>query len=255
MALFVIADLHLSADGSKSMEVFGPRWRGYTEKLEKNWKKLVSEGDTVILAGDISWGTRLEDALEDFAFLDSLPGQKLIGKGNHDFWWSTASKMMSFWKAHRLESLHILYNNAYLFDDCIVCGTRGWFTEELYQNTVGEVDYAKIVNREVIRLRLGLEEAVGLQKKSGDDLPILVFLHFPPVWNGIVCREIVDLLLEYGIKTCYFGHIHGAISAPRTTEFEGIRFILCSADALSFSPLPVRADDFSQLCQKFQNND
>ena len=245
MALFVIADLHLSADGSKSMEVFGSRWKGYTEKLEKNWKRLVSDEDTVILPGDISWALRLEETLEDFRFLDSLPGQKLIGKGNHDFWWSTSSKMNRFWKAHGLETLHILYNNAYLFEDCIVCGTRGWFTEELYQNTVGEVDYSKIVNRETIRLRLGLEEAVRFRKSAGKDLPIPVFLHFPPVWNGIVCREIVDILHEYGIKTCYFGHIHGAISAPRTTEFEGIRLILCSADALGFSPLPVRIDDFS----------
>lgn len=245
MALFVIADLHLSADGSKSMEVFGPRWQGYTEKLEKNWKRLVSKEDTVILPGDISWALRLEDTLEDFRFLDSLPGQKLIGKGNHDFWWSTAAKMKSFWKSHGLESLHILYNNAYLFEDRIVCGTRGWFTEELYQNTVGEVDYTKIVNRETIRLRMGLDEAVKLRKNAGKDLPITVFLHFPPVWNGIACREIIDLLLEYQIKTCYFGHIHGALSAPRVTEYEGIKLILCSADALHFTPLPVRSNDFS----------
>lgn len=245
MALFVIADLHLSTDGSKSMEVFGPRWQGYTEKLEKNWNRLVSSEDTVILPGDLSWGLRLEDALEDFRFLNSLPGQKLVGKGNHDFWWSTASKMNSFWKAHGLESLHILYNNAYLFEDCIVCGTRGWFTEELYQNTVGEVDYEKIVNREIIRLQLSLNEAVKLRQASGKDLPILVFLHFPPVWNGIACREIVDLLHEYRIKTCYFGHIHGAATTSRTDEFEGIRLILCSADALSFTPLPIRIDDFS----------
>ena len=245
MALFVIADLHLSSDGSKSMEVFGSRWQGYTEKLERNWKRMVSNEDTVILPGDISWALRLEDTLEDFRFLDSLPGQKLIGKGNHDFWWATASKMEHFWKAHGLESLHILYNNAYLFEDCIVCGTRGWFTEELYQNTVGEVDYAKIVNREIIRLRLGLDQAVKLRERSGKNLPILVFLHFPPVWNGVVCREIIDVLQEYRIQTCYFGHIHGAISAPRVTEYEGIKLILCSADALQFAPFPVRQNDFS----------
>ena len=244
MSLFVMADLHLSSDGSKSMEIFGPRWKDYMNKIRKNWCAVIEPDDTVIIPGDISWSLKLEDALNDLLFLESLPGKKLIGKGNHDFWWSTASKMHAMMEKHAISSIDILYNNAYLLENCIVCGTRGWFVEESQQHTVGEVDYLRIVNREVVRLKLSLDEAVKLQKDMPTPLPILVFLHFPPVWNGFVCREIVDILHEYGIKSCYFGHIHGAYYAPRCFDFEGIEFVLCAADALNFSPMPIYPNDF-----------
>ena len=244
MSLFVMADLHLSSDGSKSMEVFGARWKDYIQKIKKNWTAVVTDEDTVIVPGDISWGLKLEDAREDLLFLDSLPGTKLIGKGNHDFWWSTAAKMKAMMEANNITTLHPLYNNAYLLEDCIVCGTRGWFVEESQQHTVGNADYLRIVNREVIRLRLGLDAARKLREESGKDLPILVFLHFPPVWNGFVCREIVDVLHEYQITSCYFGHIHGAYYAPRTSVFEGIEMTLTAADALHFSPMPIYPTDY-----------
>ena len=242
MSLFVIADLHLSSDGKKSMEKFGSRWKGYMQKLERNWRAVVHPEDTVIIPGDISWSLRLEGAAEDLQFLDSLPGQKLIGKGNHDFWWSTAAKMNAFFKEKEITSVKMLYNNAYLTEGRIVCGTRGWFVEEAQQNTVGTVDYARIVNREVIRLRMSLDEAVKLRQEAGKDLEILVFLHFPPVWSSFVCREFIDTLKEYGIKTCYFGHIHGAYSSPRTFRYEDIDFVICAADHLDFVPLIVPND-------------
>ena len=238
MSLFVMADLHLSSDRSKSMEIFGPRWQDYMEKIQNNWNRIVSPEDTVIVPGDISWSLRLEDSLDDFRFLDALNGKKLIGKGNHDFWWSTHSKLRAFWEQNQIFSVDILYNNAHRFDNCIVSGTRGWFVEENQQHTVGNVEHAKIVNREAIRLRLSLEEAVRL-RGDDKDLPIVVFLHFPPVWNDFVCREILNVLHEFEIKTCYFGHIHGAYYAPRTQNFEGINFTICAADYLNFTPLPV----------------
>ena len=244
MALFVIADLHLSSDGSKSMEIFGSRWTDYMEKIKKNWTAVVNPEDTVIVPGDISWGLKLEDAVNDLLFLDALPGTKLIGKGNHDFWWSTASKMNILMEEQNITTIRLLYNNAYRLDDCIVCGTRGWFVEENQQHTVGSVDYNRIVNREVIRLRMSLEAAKKLQTDSDKEPPILVFLHFPPVWNGFVCREILDVLQEYNIKSCYFGHIHGAYHMPRRQEFEGIEMILCAADAIGFSPMPIYPSDF-----------
>ena len=238
MSLFVMADLHLSSDRSKSMEIFGPRWQDYMEKIQKNWNLVVSPEDTVIVPGDISWSLRLEDSLDDFRFLDALNGKKLIGKGNHDFWWSTHSKLRAFWEKNQISTVDILYNNAHRFENCIVSGTRGWFVEENQQHTVGNVEHAKIVNREAIRLRLSLEEAVKLRGED-KDLPIVVFLHFPPIWNDFVCREILDVLHEFEIKTCYFGHIHGAYYAPRTQSFEGIDFTICAADYLNFTPLPV----------------
>lgn len=241
MALFVIADLHLSSDGTKSMEKFGARWTDYMQKLRRNWNAVVKPEDTVIVPGDISWSLKLEDAEKDLRFLDSMNGQKLIGKGNHDFWWSTASKMKVFFAEQDFSTLQILYNNAYVLENCIVCGTRGWFVEESQQNTVGSVDYLRIVNREVIRLRMSLEEAAKLQKlPENAHLPILVFLHFPPVWNEFVCREIVDILHEYKITSCYFGHIHGAYYSPAHTQFEGIDMRLIAADYLNFAPFPIR---------------
>lgn len=244
MSLFVIADLHLSADSDHSMEVFGSRWRDYTEKLITNWRNIVDDADAVIVPGDISWAMHLADAKSDFKLLDSLPGQKYLGKGNHDFWWETAAKMERFLDANDLRSLHFLYNNAYVLGDYIVCGTRGWFLEEEQQQTVGIVDYAKIVNREVGRLKLSLDAAVSLRKGKHLNKEILVFLHFPPVWNNFECREILDLLTAYGIRRCYHGHIHGVYHVPRTRQIDGLSLTMISADFLDFSPLRIIPDDF-----------
>ncbi len=239
MSLFVIADLHLSSDGSKSMEIFGSRWKNYMQKIQKNWTAVVTNEDTVIVPGDISWGLKPEEAVPDLLFLDALPGKKLIGKGNHDLWWSTAKKNFDLMEKNGIGTIRLLYNNAFLLEDRIVAGTRGWFVEENQQHTVGDADYMKIVNREVIRLKMSLDAAKKLQQEQDKELPISVFLHFPPVWNEFVCREILDVLHEYQIKNCYFGHIHGAYHMPRVFDFEGIRFSLCSADALDFIPLKI----------------
>ncbi len=238
MSLFVIADLHLSSDGAKSMEVFGARWFDYMNRLKVNWNRVVTPDDTVVIPGDISWGLKPEDAVADLKFLDALNGQKLIGKGNHDFWWSTATKFCSLMNANDIQSIKMLYNNAVLREGAVLCGTRGWFVEEKQQNTVGEVNYARIVNREVIRLRISLDAAKALQDEH-PEAPLLVFLHFPPVWGDFVCREILDVLHEYGVKDCYFGHLHGVYHQPRSFVFEEIRFSLIAADALDFTPFPI----------------
>ena len=258
MAIYVIGDLHLSTNAAtnKSMEKFGKRWLGYTEKLRKNWEAVVTPEDTVIVPGDISWAMKLEEALSDFKFLDSLPGTKLIGKGNHDFWWTTASKMNTFFEENHINSVRILNNNAYLVEDQVICGTRGWFLDERQQVTVGSVDYEKIVNREVIRLRLSLDSAVALcdeyEKQNGKRPPVSVFLHFPPVWLDFICRPFVDVLHEYGDPDCYFGHIHGMYNAPKEFTFEGIPMRLVSSDAMDFTLCRLPAADIktdgTELC-------
>ena len=246
MALYCIADLHLSTNRNtdKKMDVFGNRWQNYHEKIDASWRRLVEPQDAVILPGDISWATRLEEAEDDFSYLDSLPGEKYIGKGNHDFWWATAAKLQEFFRARSFNTLHILYNNAYRIEDKIVCGTRGWFLDEKNQVVAqGEVDYDKIVKREAGRLKMSLDAAKILQSEAaegGQTLPILAFLHFPPVWSDFCCRELIDLLLAYGVNDCYFGHIHGCYSLPGEFVFEGIRFHLIAADYLSFAPLLIR---------------
>ncbi len=241
MSIFTIGDLHLSTNTTtgKSMEVFGRRWLGYTDKLRRNWEAVVTPEDTVIIPGDISWALDLSEAVPDLTFIHNLPGTKLIGKGNHDFWWSTAAKMNATFAAHGLTSLRILYNNAHLVEGRIICGTRGWFMEPHQQVVVGDVDYEKIINRESIRLRLSLDAAVKLREASmaeaGTPSPISVFLHFPPVWLDFVCRPFVDILHEYGNPDCYFGHIHGMYHAPCAFTYEDIAFRLVSSDAMDFT--------------------
>lgn len=241
MALYTIADLHLSiAHPEKSMSVFGSKWDRYEEKLKEKWNNIVSREDTVIIPGDISWAGALSDSAADFAFLDALPGQKLIGKGNHDFWWSTVSKVNAFWKEHGFDTLHILYNNAFLIEERIICGTRGWFFDEKSQNTVSKTDFEKLCNREYLRLQHSLEEGVKLRASCGKDLPIYVFLHFPPIWGDEKCEDLLSLLEDYSVSRCFFGHIHGFYKQPIVREYHGIKMELIASDHLSFCPLLVR---------------
>jgi predicted phosphohydrolase len=236
MALFTIADLHLAGkEGkNKSMEVFGRRWIGGVDKLIKNWSALVAPEDTVVIPGDISWAMTLEEAIDDFRFINSLPGTKIIGKGNHDFWWATAAKMYKFFESNNFNTLKILYNNSFQCDGKIICGSRGWFSEEANQKTVGDVSWIKIVERETLRLKMSLEsstESSGLEK--------IVFLHFPPIWSNSVCTDIIALLHEHNVSRCYFGHIHGIYSGEVNYDYEGIRFELISADYLDFCPKKI----------------
>ncbi len=246
MSLFVIADLHLSTDAAtnKSMEVFGARWTDYMSKIEKNWNSIINENDTVVIPGDISWALKLEDAISDLSYIDKLHGKKLLGRGNHDFWWSTNKKMTDFFKASGFTTLEILHNNAYIVEDCIVCGTRGWFPDESQQTAVNNADYDKIINREVGRLKLSLDAAKKLQAEhfetSGKALPILVFLHFPPVRAEYCIREIIDVLHNYEIENVYYGHIHQSYDIPRTQIFENIKFTIISSDYLNFYPLKIQ---------------
>ena len=237
MSAYVISDLHLSTNADKSMEVFGPRWLNYTERLKKNWNAVVEENDTVIIPGDISWGLTLEDAIPDLIFLEQLNGKKIIGKGNHDFWWQTLSKIKKTFELHKIESIEILYNNAFVVENFIACGTRGWYNGDKQIITTNPVDNQKIINRETIRLQIALQQAKKLHTET--ELPIVVFLHFPPAWCDQICNEILNVLHEFEIKKCYFGHIHGATDAPKNFAYDGIDFSLISSDHVNFTPVPI----------------
>ena len=235
MSIYAIADLHLAtADLSKSMEVFGRRWQNYIEKLNNNWSRVITDDDTVIIAGDISWGLTTEDAKNDLLWLDSLPGKKIILKGNHDFWWSTVTKLNNFFEANGIRSIEVLNNNAIECEDYIIAGSRGWFTDKSMQNAEENVDYDKIVNREAIRLDISLKSASELSEHAGKE--IICFLHFPPIWSEFVCEPILSVLKKYNIKRCYFGHIHSSYAHPDSFTFEGIKFSMISADFLDFMP-------------------
>lgn len=237
MSIFAISDLHLSTLDStnKSMEVFGRRWTGYTDKLKSNWCKLISEEDTVIIPGDISWALTLEEAKSDLLFLESLPGKKILGKGNHDYWWCTMKKHREFFEKNSISTLSFLYNNAYETDNYIIAGTRGWYHDEDASNVPDNTDFEKLTNRETLRLKASLNEAVKI-KESSTDKEILVFMHFPPFWNGTESESIIRMLKEYEITRVYYGHIHGNYTVAPSFTHEGIEMNIISADYLGFIP-------------------
>ena len=240
MAIYVIADLHLSTGEAtdKSMEIFGPRWDRYVERLISAWQSSVCDGDTVVIPGDISWAMSLPEAKADLSLIDSLPGKKLLGKGNHDFWWGTVKKMEAAFSEYGFNTLSFLYNNAYFIDGVLLCGTRGWYHDPSSGSIPSGTDYAKLIHRECERLRLSIAAMNALRARipEAKDAPAVAFLHFPPVWGETVCRPIVDVLHEGGIRRVCYGHIHGVTEPPAPTVYEGISLSLVSADYLGFSP-------------------
>lgn len=225
MALFGIADLHLSLGTQKSMDVFRG-WENYVARLEQNWRKMVKPEDVVVVAGDISWAMKLEETRQDFAFLNSLPGTKLLVKGNHDYWWGTRKKMEEYFSACGFDTLHILFNNAVRVGAFSVCGTRGWFFDGGEDRTV--------LLREAGRLQTSIQEA----KKLGGE-PV-AFLHYPPVCGGAVCGEIFQILVEQQVTRCYYGHLHGpAIRRAVTGNYRGVHMHLISCDSTGFMPVLI----------------
>ncbi|MDD6270247.1 MAG: metallophosphoesterase [Oscillospiraceae bacterium] len=228
MSLFVIGDLHLSLGvPNKPMDIFGG-WKNYQQLIEENWLVNVRAEDTVVLAGDLSWGMSLEQSDADFAFIDRMPGRKIILKGNHDYWWNSLKKMENFFEAKGYSSLHILHNNHYEYGGYGICGTRGWV------NMPGEAADAKVLAREVQRLEVSIQSAV----KAG--LCPIVFLHYPPIYGNSYNYDILEVLHKYRIERCYYGHVHGK---GHLHAFQGVyeetRMEMISSDYLHFIPCKV----------------
>ena len=222
MSLYTISDLHLSLSADKPMDVFYG-WNNYMERIEANWKRVVTDEDTVVIPGDISWALKLEDAEKDLKFLDLLPGKKLILKGNHDLWWSTMKKLTEFFGKIEIKTITPIFNSAIIAEGRAICGSRGWFFEKDEQNK-------KIILREAGRLEASITEAEKLGVEP------LVFLHYPPVYADIVCEEIVEVLKRHNIKTVYHGHIHGSGLHRAVKSYDGISFKLVSCDCIDFTP-------------------
>lgn len=227
MALYAIGDLHLCLGAQKPMDIFGGAWVGYLQKLQTGISVIQPE-DTTVLLGDLSWALDLDGAREDFAWIDRIPGRKIILKGNHDYWWSTATKFYKFCAENEFADQWILNNNHYTYEGFAICGTRGWFFEE---ERSGEHD-EKVFKRELMRLEASL--------KSAGDLPKIVFLHYPPRYKGYECREILDMLKAYDVRQCYYGHLHGpSHSLAMEGMWDGVDFKLVAADKLNFQPFRV----------------
>jgi predicted phosphohydrolase len=189
---------------------------------------VISPEDTTVLMGDLSWALDLQQAKADFAWINEIPGRKIILKGNHDYWWNTVAKFQKFCQENGFADIHILNNNHFEYDGVAICGTRGWFFEE---EKSGEHD-EKVFRRELLRLEASL--------KSAGDLPKIVFLHYPPKYKGYECPEILELLKRYGVSRCYYGHLHGASHGLAMEGlWDGIDFTLAAADKLGFQPVKV----------------
>ncbi len=226
MSIYAIADTHLSFGTNKPMDSF-PGWNDYVSRIENNWKKLVTDNDTVVIAGDISWAMNFDELYDDFKFLNDLPGTKIILKGNHDYWWNTVTKLNTFIENNSFDSLKILNNNSYDVEGVSICGSRGWMFESEEEHD------ELILAREVGRLKLSLTDA------KNDE--IIAFLHYPPVTVDTKCMQIIDALKEYNVKKCYYGHLHGSAARLALNDnVEGIDFQLVSCDKLGFMPLLIK---------------
>ena len=227
MALYAIGDLHLCLGAPKPMDIFGGAWVGYMDKLREGMSVITAE-DTTVLLGDLSWALDLENAQADFAWINEIPGRKIILKGNHDYWWSTAAKFRKFCEANGFTDMHILNNNCFEYDGYAICGTRGWFFEE---ERSGQHD-EKVFKRELIRLEASL--------KAAGEKPKMVFLHYPPRYKGYECGEILELLRKYEVRRCFYGHLHGGShKLAMEGQWDGTDFKLVAGDYLNFRPYRV----------------
>lgn len=231
MSVFAIADLHLAISVEKPMDVFGGRWQDYMTRLEENWNSVVSGNDYVLIPGDISWATYLSTANDDFAFIDRLPGKKIISKGNHDYWWTTLNKLNAYINEHGFETLRFLNNDCCIAEDMAVCGTRGW-------KCPGDENFSdedlKLYNREIVRLEISLECARKLGK------PVTAMLHYPPFSRNLGASGFTELLSKYEVRKCVYGHLHGEYSRNAFTGMrDGTEYSFVAADHLQFMPLKI----------------
>lgn len=234
MSIYVIADLHLSFENNKPMDVFGDNWENHAIKIKKNWVSKVKENDLVVLPGDFSWAMYLKETLKDFEFLSSLPGKKILLKGNHDYWWTTLNKMKTYLKEHNFNNIDFLYNNSFFFENKILVGTRGW-------SLLDSENSQKMINRENERLKISIEDGI---KKYGNDKKIICFMHYPPISSKNILEnknlEIFKTLKRYGITKCYYGHLHGTSHKEAVNDIvEGIEFKLISSDYLNFDLIKI----------------
>lgn len=238
MSVFAIGDLHLSFGEAvkKPMDIFGGQWVNHPQRIKESWEELVTEADTVIIPGDISWGLKLEEAVPDLSWIAGLPGQKVLLKGNHDLWWSSLTKLS------RLEtSLHFVQNQCYEGDGFIVCGSRGWICPGATGFTAQD---RKIYERELGRLKLSLEagrKAMEQAEQEGRKPVLIGALHYPPTNETMDSSGFMDLFEEYGAKKVIYGHLHGAEAFRNGLQgVKGsIEYILTSCDKLGCRPLKI----------------
>ena len=233
MAIYAISDLHLSFNTNKPMNIFGNNWEEHYKKIKEDWLEKVQETDTVLLPGDFSWAINFEEAVPDFEYLNSLPGRKIMLKGNHDYWWGTANKINEFLEKNKFKNIEILYNNSLLVENNIISGTRGW---TIFNNNE---ENEKIMKRELIRLEISLKDGIN---KFGSNKPIIVCMHYPPT-NEILMEnsEFIKIMQKYNVKKCIYGHLHGeAHKEAIQGNVGGIELQLVSCDFTDFKLIKLK---------------
>ncbi len=226
--IFAISDLHLGFSCSKPMDIFGARWKNHEEKLRVNWQKTVGKDDIVLIAGDTSWETYVDNAIADFDFINRLNGTKIITKGNHDYWWETLSKLNKFLDKNNFSTIKFLHNTNVVFGDTVICGTKGYPETEGVPTTDNE---KKLYLREIERLKNAVAEAKKQNAKR-----IVVMLHYPPGTDS----EFAKILKESGVAFCVYGHLHGGtFGAVTSGSIGGVEYRLTSADYLKFCPIEI----------------
>ncbi len=229
MAVRALADIHLSSDENKPMDIFGPEWDNHHHRLQENWDRTVDNDDLVIIPGDISWAMYLSEAGADLAWIGARPGTKLLVRGNHDYWWSAVGKV----RKALPDGVFVLQNDSFVWQDVVICGSRGW-------NCPGDTRFnneqdLKIYHREVQRLELSLKSARA--KGTGT---IIAAMHFPPFNVRHEPSGFTELFVDYGVKICVYGHLHGE---SKKLAFEGtmdgVKYIFVAADYLDFCPVLI----------------
>ena len=231
MSIYVISDLHLSFNTDKPMDVFG--WNNYEEKIANDWNQKVTDNDLVILPGDFSWEINLEDTYKDFEFINNLPGKKLLLKGNHDYWWNTLTKMRKFLNDNNFSNIDFIYNNSYIFDDTIICGTRGWTLIK------GNEEDEKVRRRELLRLEMSIKDGI---EKYGEDKEKICCMHYPPLSKNNKTSEFTDILDKYKIGTCVYGHLHGKEAHETVLEgkINNTNYLMTSCDYTGFKLIKIK---------------
>lgn len=231
MSLYAISDLHLSFNEDKPMDIFGDNWENHQEKIKDNWEKTVKQDDLVLLPGDFCWAMYLQDAYKAFEYLEKLPGKKLLLKGNHDYWWTTITKMRNYLQENNFNSIDFIYNNSYEFENYIICGTRGWMISET------DSENQKILNRELERLKLSLEHAKNNFNLEGKK--IIVCMHYPPIKEDNI-SEFVKIMKENKVQICLYGHLHGnAQKEIKDGIIDNINFKMVSCDYTNFELIKI----------------
>lgn len=228
MALYTISDLHLSFGTEKPMDIFGGNWQGYDKKIEQNLNSILTDNDTLIIGGDLSWGISLEESLADFEFLNKLPGKKILLKGNHDLWWESITKMNHFLEKNNINNISFLFNNFFVYNNIAICGSRGWLFRENFKDIIND---EKIYKRELLRLNQSLTLAKDYKEK-------IVIMHYPIIYQGFTATDFIDLLKSHNVSRVVYGHLHGnSLNFAISGNHYDIEFILASADYLNFYPI------------------